>query len=361
VKRLLIVGRDPFDSVNDSYRRALAPFYEIRTFDPFSSFGGLERSLGEVWAGRVNQAAHYVMRAVVREPLALAEARVDRVAREFAPDLVLVSCIESLRPQTVTALRGGNPSCRVMGVFSDHLANFGRCYFMAADYDALFFKDRYVVEKLRAKLGWKHVHYLPQACDRQLHRPLPLDEGARRSFACDITLAGNCHIYRAEVLRPLEGRDLKIWGGAPARWMDHPMRRHFTGRYVAGDDKCKAMLAAKVVLNQNHYAEIAGTNKRTFEVAAIGAFQLTDTPALADVFDPATEVAAFDTQRDMLDKIDFYLREPELRRTMAARAQARAHAQHTYEHRWTAHLLALGLRPPAEFPVQPETLQIRPG
>src|SRR5205823_1227905 len=140
--RVLIVGRCIFDSVNDSYQRALTPYYEVRTFDPFSSFGALEKSLGPMWGTRLNQAAQYLSRAVVREPLALAELRVGRVAREFAPDLVLVSCIESLRPQTVAALRGGNPQCRVMGVFSDHLANFGRGYFMAADYDALFFKDR---------------------------------------------------------------------------------------------------------------------------------------------------------------------------------------------------------------------------
>jgi spore maturation protein CgeB len=360
VQRILIVGSCIFDSVNDSYRRALSPYYDVRTFDPFSSFGGLEKKLGPAWGTRLNQATHYLSRALVREPLALAEVRLQRVAREFAPDFAIVSCIESLRPKVVAALRSGNASCRVMGIFSDHLANFARGYFFAADYDALFFKDRYIVEKLRSKLGWKHVHYLPQACDRQLHRTVPVDEAARREFACDLTLAGNCHLYRAEALRPLKGRDFKIWGTSPPKWMDDPMREHFTGRYVAGDDKCKAMLSAKIVLNQNHYAEIAGTNKRTFEVAAIGAFQLTDTPALRDVFDPETEVASFDSQHDMLDKIDYYLKEPERRQTMVARAQKRAHDQHTYEHRWVAHLLALGLRPAPSFPVQPESLAIRP-
>ncbi len=119
------------------------------------------------------------------------------------------------------------------------------------------------------------------------------------------------------------------------------------------------MLAAKIVLNQNHYAEIFGTNKRTFEVAAIGAFQLTDTPALRDVFDPDSEVATFGSREDLLEKIDYYLARPELRLEMAERAARRAHADHTYEHRWTAMLETLGLRPPAHFPVQPETLALR--
>jgi spore maturation protein CgeB len=152
---------------------------------------------------------------------------------------------------------------------------------------------------------------------------------------------------------------MKIWGPPPPVWVEHPTTRHFTGRYVSGPEKCKAMLAAKVVLNQNHYAEIAGTNKRTFEVAAIGAFQLTDTPAIRDVFDPTTEVAYFESQKEMLERIDHFLAQPELRNAMAAKAQTRAHAQHTYEHRWTAHLAALGERPPADFPVQPEGLAVR--
>ena len=119
------------------------------------------------------------------------------------------------------------------------------------------------------------------------------------------------------------------------------------------------MLAARIVLNQNHYAEISGTNKRTFEVAAIGAFQLTDTPAIRDVFDPDTEVAYFETQSEMLARIDEFLADPGRRASMAAKAQVRAHAEHTYEHRWVAHLEALGMRPPAGFQVQPESLAVR--
>jgi spore maturation protein CgeB len=119
------------------------------------------------------------------------------------------------------------------------------------------------------------------------------------------------------------------------------------------------MLAAKIALNPNHYAEIQGTNKRTFELAAVGAFQLTDTPALSDVFDPETEVASYGNVDDLLDKLDYYLARPELRAQMADRAHARAHASHTYEHRWVAMLETIGLRPPADFPVQPEELPVR--
>jgi spore maturation protein CgeB len=358
-QRVLLVGGADYDTVDDSYRRALSPHYDVEVFDPFAVLGPLSDRLGPIWGGRVAGAATLLSRAFLREPLALSEPRLMRLAKEFAPDFVLVTCIADLRPHVVSAFRAGNGACKVFGVFSDHIANFGRGYFFAADYDALFFKDRYIVDKLRAKLGWTHVWYLPQACDRVLHVTVPLSSQDIELYGCDIALAGNPHLFRTESLRPLIGRDMKIWGPPPPAWLSHPSTRHFTGRYVSGAEKCKAMLATRIVLNQNHYGEIAGTNKRTFEVAAIGAFQLTDTPALRDVFDPETEVAGFDTQQNMLERIDEFLANPERRASMAARAQQRAHAEHTYEHRWVAHLGAVGLRPPPAFVVQPESLVVR--
>ena len=356
--RVLLVGSARFDTVIDSYRRALHPHYEVRVFDPFKGFTGVDRIFGPVWANRISTALGLANQLARREPLAAAEPRLLRAAAEFAPDFVLVTAVQALRPHVVAGLRAGNRNARVLGVFSDHIANFQRGYFFAADYDRLFFKDRYVVEKLRAKLGWKHVFYLPQCCDRALHRSLPLGEDDRQRYGCDITLAGNAYLYRCEFMRPLLGRDIKVWGAPAPAWADHPARSLFTGRYVAGDEKCKAMLAARIVLNQNHYAEIAGTNKRTFEVAGIGAFQLTDAPALAEVFDPEREVAFFDTQQELVERVEHYLAHPEIRAAMAERAQRRAHAEHTYEHRWVAQLASLGIAPPPGFPVQPGTLAV---
>jgi len=358
-QRVLLVGASQPDTPIDDYRRALDPFYEVRVFNPYSALGGLEDRLGGYLAHRLNSFASLVTRAASGEALALAERRLVRTATEFAPDLVVATCVHEIRPDTVAGLRAGNRSCRVVGVYSDALVNFGRGYFFAADYDALFFKDRYVVQTFRDKLGWKHVHYLPQACDRHLHRPIELSEADRARYGCDLTVAGNPYLYRAERLRPLVGRDLKVWGKPPARWIEHPAWQHFTGHYVVGHEKCKAMLASAIVLNQVHYAEIEGTNKRTFEVAGIGAFKLTDAPASAEFFDPETEVPRCETGDELLAMIDHYLTHPDQRCEMAGRAHVRAHAEHTYEHRWLAVVEALGLRPPKDFPVQPEGLVVR--
>ena len=114
-----------------------------------------------------------------------------------------------------------------------------------------------------------------------------------------------------------------------------------------------------MVMNNNHFAEIAGTNKRTFEVAAMGAFQLTDTPALADVFTPDVEVASYGSIADMVEKVDYYLARPELRAEMAQKARRRAIDEHTFAHRWAAKMDVLGLEVPPTFPVQRSQLKVR--
>ena len=58
------------------------------------------------------------------------------------------------RPTTdrVAALRKASRNVKILGRFGDAISNFGRGYCFVADYDRLFFKDHYIVDKLRAKL-----------------------------------------------------------------------------------------------------------------------------------------------------------------------------------------------------------------
>ena len=55
-QRVLLVGQATYDSVVDSYRRALEPHYDVTVFDPFAVLGSLGRRLGHVWEDRVARA-----------------------------------------------------------------------------------------------------------------------------------------------------------------------------------------------------------------------------------------------------------------------------------------------------------------
>jgi len=76
-----------------------------------------------------------------------------------------------------------------------------------------------------------------------------------------------------------------------------------------------------------------GLNQRVFDVPASGAFLLTDyKEALWEVFS-REEVVTFASVEEAQEKVAYYLKYPETRLRVAARARERVLSQHTYGHR----------------------------
>lgn len=254
-------------------------------------------------------------------------------AREIQPDLIILPG-EQAHPSTIRQLKNVVKS-KVVQWMSDQLNSFGRQYILASDYDAFFFKDEYIVQFVREKLG-KRAYFLPQACNPMWHRRPILTEQDKMRYGCDITVAGNLYWYRALMLEPFMDYDLKIWGNYVPRWLESTVTKHYQYHYVAEEEKAKAFNAAKIVLNTMHYAEILGCNLRLFEAAGCGAFQIVDwRPNLYKVLEPEREVVTFRTREELKQKVDYYLAHDNERQLIADRAYARAHAEHTYKHRLT--------------------------
>lgn len=252
------------------------------------------------------------------------------LAGDFQPDFILV--IEQPHPSVIRRARS---ACRAKIVYwmTDALPSFGRQYALASDYDASFYKDEYVVQFVRDKLG-KRAYFLPQAFNPRWHRPMELTTEDRQRYGCDLAVAGNLYWYRALMLEPFIDYDVKIWGAMSPRWLDSPVKRFYQDHYVARQEKAKAYTAAKVVFNVMHYSEILGTNLRMFEAAGCGAFQVTDfRPNLHEVFEPGEEIVTFVTRQELKEKVDHYLAHDEERQAIAARGRARALRDHTYERR----------------------------
>jgi spore maturation protein CgeB len=87
-------------------------------------------------------------------------------------------------------------------------------------------------------------------------------------------------------------------------------------------------------------------NPRTFELAACGAFQLTDRRSLIRDLFTASEVATVSSPDELPGEISRWLREPDQRVAMAAQARQRVLAEHTYTHRMLALLSHVGVASP---------------
>lgn len=303
----------------------------VHTYEPGLTFAKKNSQLGHYWRkakavlfDTYSRLPHYHRRQT---------SRFLKQSLHFRPDLILATH-DFLTPEQV-ALVKQHTGAKVAMWYPDHIGQFHRAMFLAAPYDALFFKDSYIVRFLRNELGIGTAHYLPECCNPRYHRPVALSLTEQQFYGCDLTTAGNLHTNRAAFFSPFTEYECKIWGNPPPFWLDMTqIKPMLQNKYVANEEKAKAFRAAKIVLNNLQPGEIEGTNVRTFEVAGAGGFQLVNwRPALADLFVLGTEIDTFQGIPDLKEKIHYYLARPQERHQIAEAGSVRALRDHTYAKR----------------------------
>lgn len=286
--------------------------------------------------GNFEKAIQKATNLVRREPERLVEGRLLRAVERFEPTIILAVLGNQLSPKTMHEIRKRS-GARIVCWCQDHLATLGRQFILASEYDAVFLKDRYMLELFSGMIQSTRFYYLPEACNPRMHRPMDLSPSDVEHYRCDLMIAGTLHYYRQEILRQVVQRrgkiHLRIWGSKPD-WLMDKLPGYHMGRLVHGDQKVRAALSATICLNTLHYAEVNSLNCRAFELAGCGGFQLvTDVPVLKEHFVPDEEVATYSSIDELIEKLDYYLENPDVAAAIAARGCARAHNEHTYEHR----------------------------
>jgi spore maturation protein CgeB len=250
------------------------------------------------------------------------------VASVLAADCEVVINVDArLMPGVVTQLK--RSGVRLAFWYPDAVENLGRQLMLLAPYDAIFFKEPHLVERLRANLDVP-VYYLPQGCNPRWHRPI-VQAGSEPY----LVVAGSMYPSRVRLLERLiaKGIPLKLYGGAFPRWLgETPLRAAHTGRAVFREEKARVFRSAAGVLNSMHPAEIVGVNLRLFEAAGCGAAVLTEfRPTVPELFDIGQEVLAFHDFDELVDQAGRLLNESGLGESLGDAASRRAHRDHSYD------------------------------
>jgi len=257
-----------------------------------------------------------------------AQRRIARSAHEAECEVVINIDLR-LMPDIVARIRRGG--ARVIFWFPDPVTHLARQLMVLGPYDALYFKDTHIVDRLRANLGLP-AYYLPEACNPRWHRPL-VPAGTEPY----LVVAGTMYPIRVKLIERLmaKGIPLKLYGAGIPRWIgDTPARQAHTGRYISLAEKARVYRSAAGVLNTMHPGEVAGVNGRLFQAAGCGAAVLNEfRPKLAELFDVGKEVLAFHDFDQLLDHATQLLNEPGLTARLGDAAAQRAHNEHTYDHR----------------------------
>lgn len=253
---------------------------------------------------------------------------------------VVINTMQSLLPEVVAGMK--ETGARVCSWFPDAVSNLGRLSLISGRYDALFFKDPLLVERLVHVYGM-NAHYLPEACNPSWHRPV----GNAQSEPF-IVAVGNLYATRARLLVRLhqdgvplrlyggnDGNTLKMMGGAfPRGFAFDELRGLHAGQAVFRVDKSKVFREARGVLNNLHPAEMQSVNCRLFEATAAGAAVLCERrTALSDLFEEGNEVLGFDSYDELLGHCQSLLADPALGTRIGNAASVRSLRDHSYEQR----------------------------
>ncbi|MFA5976144.1 MAG: glycosyltransferase [Elusimicrobiota bacterium] len=147
-------------------------------------------------------------------------------------------------------------------------------------------------------------------------------------------------------------RRLRLWRGRPSSSAEVPGECLY-GEYSDAmfDPLVKG---AAINLGFAHFSNTPGTHQerrqlrlRDFEIPMAGGFYLAqDCAQLRELFHPGVDIATWDSMKDLLEKIRYYLAHPAERRRLSAAGQAHVRKHHTWERRFRDLLRDLNLPVP---------------
>jgi spore maturation protein CgeB len=258
-------------------------------------------------------------------------------ARSFRPDIVLA--LTQQLAETSLARFKESGARHIVAWWGDPPGNMRRLGLLSPQWDALFFKDRRTVEKLR-RVG-RNAHLLHEAMNPDWHRPT-----ASQPPNDAVVLVGAWYAYRQALANRLIDAGVTVRGHGPPLpfWRLPGITRLDLRSYVAMEEKSRVFGEALVSLNHSDFAEGDCLNCRAFEIAGAGGLHVAEhRPAWAECFEIGTEMLSYSTFEELLAHIDWAKKSPTEASAMRAAAAKRAVAHHTYQHRLTRLLATLTL------------------
>lgn len=305
--------------------------HHVRTFEAplmFSAFTGLQ-ALG-LPPAQTAQLENAFLQVVGQAIWAQVQAQ--------EPHLVLAMAQAPMGRGLLQRLRRAGVRTAMWFVEDHSVFQYWRAY--APLYDVFGIIQKQPFMDLLAATGQKNFLYLPLAAQPDFHVPTELTPEERREYGADLGFLGAGYPNRRLAFRPLAGRDLKIWGSdwdGEGLLAEHVQRG---GARIGEEESVKIYNATKINLNLHSSLQTAElvshgdfVNPRTFELAAMNAFQLLDERSLLPELFAQDELATFASIEDFYAKIDYFLAHPDERAAYAARARARVLRDHTYSHR----------------------------
>ncbi|GAE07535.1 spore maturation protein [Paenibacillus sp. JCM 10914] len=201
---------------------------------------------------------------------------------------------------------------------------------------------------LYQNMGCAQVHYLPFAAFPGHYSPIAMPGAVKR----DIGFVGTAYPKRIQFFEAIMDQLMTHRTFINGNWWERfPGYSQFNNRieinkWMGPVETADVYNSAKMIINLHRSVDddainqnsahlpAVSPNPRTFEICACGTLQLCDERAdLARFYTPGVEIDTYRSPNELLEKVEYYLANDQLRKDMAHRALERTHQEHTYAHR----------------------------
>lgn len=227
--------------------------------------------------------------------------------------------------ETLLKIREISPKSKLINFFGDDdllFDNFSRYLILFLDY-AIIGQKKYM--DFYKKEGHKNVFFI-SAANTHFLKPLDLEK------KYDVTLIGSLKLKksgRADLIRFLrdKGVNIKLFGRG---WYNYSDLKDIYQGVLTDQEVMKVLNQSKInlCLSRQDYGEIHMTG-RIFEGGACKSFVLTEyCKEYLDFFKEGKEIVMFKDKKELLEKIDYYLRNEKEREKIAETAHKRILKEH---------------------------------
>jgi spore maturation protein CgeB len=220
--------------------------------------------------------------------------------------------------------------------FQDHGKNIPRALPI---YDCVFTTKSYHGDREKTQFSIREFQHVRHGFDPEVHRPVSISAEAARHYGCDVSFVGCWSPEKeARILYVLQQRGELVvrvfgrgWNHASPEFKRRIAKNLKPG--VFGDELAIVYRTSRVNLGLLSTAKSDDstrdqTTARTFQIPATGSLMLhEDTPEVRTLFRAGEEVLLFNSNDDLVRKIDLALGDPVLRERLGDRAFQRCHSE----------------------------------
>jgi spore maturation protein CgeB len=255
---------------------------------------------------------------------------------DFKPDLIWFDNRIHIRPKALKSVAANIKKINVLtdDPFGKHPMGW-QIFKKSISFLDFHFVQRAENEHDLYARGAKNVVICYRSFDAKMHRPIELSASDKQKFGCEVGFIGSHAPHRAEVIAWLidQGINVAIYGNG---WRNNSfwekIAPFFRSEGIFYDEYVKAICGMDVALHFLRKENRDTQDSRTFEIPACGTFMLAERSTVHEgLFAENQEAVFFDSKVELLEKIQFYLKNPLFRQQIAAAGRFRV-IQSGYDH-----------------------------